>query len=130
MLEMPDVMAMAAAMSAHAARRQSVIAANVANADTPGYLAKDIAGFPEAYRALMRGDIRATRPGHLSAGTAGGSPAEEANARTAQRLSPNGNGVSLEREMIAAAEVRREHGQALAIYKSSLDILRSSLGRR
>jgi hypothetical protein len=32
--------------------------------------------------------------------------------------------------MVAAAQVRMDHDTALAIYRTSLDILRASLGRR
>ena len=45
-------------------------------------------------------------------------------------MSPNGNSVSLEGEMVKAADVKREHDLALAIYGKSLAILRASLGRR
>jgi flagellar basal-body rod protein FlgB len=44
--------------------------------------------------------------------------------------SPNGNGVSLEQEMVKSVDARRQHDQALAIYKSALTIMRSTLGRR
>jgi flagellar basal-body rod protein FlgB len=45
-------------------------------------------------------------------------------------MSPNGNSVSLETEMVKAADTQREHDLALAVYGKSLDILRASLGRR
>lgn len=44
-------------------------------------------------------------------------------------LSPNGNTVSLEVEMVASAEVQGAHDRALAIYGSGLNILRAGLGR-
>jgi flagellar basal-body rod protein FlgB len=44
-------------------------------------------------------------------------------------MSPNGNSVSLETEMVKAVEVKRQHDQALAIYKSSMNVLRASIGR-
>ncbi len=43
---------------------------------------------------------------------------------------PNGNSVSLETEMLNAVSAKRQHDRALAIYKSSLTVLRASLGRR
>ena len=43
--------------------------------------------------------------------------------------SPNGNTVSLEDEMVKAADVRHQHELALAVYSSALNILRTSLGR-
>jgi flagellar basal-body rod protein FlgB len=122
-------MSLAASLAEHAATRQSAIARNVANADTPGYRAVDLPDFAKAYRAESGADMRHTRAGHT------GGEAEpflslqpEISARGS--LSPNGNSVSLETEMVKAADVRREHDMALAIYGKSISILRASLGRR
>jgi flagellar basal-body rod protein FlgB len=43
---------------------------------------------------------------------------------------PNGNSVALETEMLRAVDVKRQHDRALAIYKSSLTVLRTAIGRR
>ena len=43
--------------------------------------------------------------------------------------SPNGNNVSVEVEMARGTDAKSSHDLALAVYKSSLDILRASLGR-
>ena len=43
--------------------------------------------------------------------------------------SPNSNNVSVEVEMARGTDAKSSHDLALAVYKSSLDILRSSLGR-
>ena len=128
MLEKPSVMAMAGAMSSHAAFRQGLIAENIANADTPGYRSKDAAVFSDAYSSGPRLELRATRAAHVQGmdRDIGGDVFEIVPGH----LSPNGNGVSLEAEMVRAAEVRRDHDTALAVYRTSLDILRASLGRR
>jgi len=42
---------------------------------------------------------------------------------------PNQNAVSIEEEMMLAVNAKRQHDRAMAIYKSSLNILRTSLGR-
>ena len=83
--------------------------------------------FPISPRAIAR--KAATRAGHLPSFGGAQDPAvlDRAGAGT---LSPNGNGVSLETEMVKAADVKREHDMALAIYSKSLAILRASLGRR
>lgn len=52
-------------MAAHAAVRQSHIARNVANADTPGYRATDINDFAQELDPAVR--MQATRPGHIGA---------------------------------------------------------------
>lgn len=129
MFEKPEVLTLASSLAAHAATRQSALARNVANADTPGYRAQDLPEFAESYRAEAGGTLRQTRAGHLPSlgGTQVLTPSDRAGAGT---LSPNGNGVSLETEMVKAADVKREHDMALAIYSKSLSILRASLGRR
>ena len=116
---------MAHALGAYAAKRQSLIAANVANADTPGFRARDLASFSDAL-----GDrnvaMKSTRQGHLSGATGPG--AAEAVDRDVE-ASPNGNTVSVETEMMHAAEVRQQHEMALSVYSSGRDILRAALGR-
>lgn len=129
MFEKLEIFRMAHAMATHAGARQAVVARNMANADTPGYAAKDITPFAETYRAQDAGFApRATRPTHLS----GAFPGQRTEAReAATRISdPNGNGVSLETEMLKAVEVKRQHDRAIAIYKSSMTILRAAAGRR
>lgn len=129
MFDRPEIMQVASALAAHAAARQSAIAGNVANADTPGYHARDLADFADAYRGAEHGALRQTRPGHL--GATGGPVEPELVERPGPgHMSPNGNNVSIETEMVAAAAVQRDHDIALTVYRKSLDILRTSLGHR
>ncbi len=127
MFEKLEILQMAQSMARQAALRQSAIATNIANADTPGYRARDVASFSETYAAEQGSPMRATRPGHL--GSAGHYQVSVAAEEAAQTTSPDGNSVSLEKEMVKAVEVKRNHDLALAIYKSSLNVLRASLGR-
>lgn len=116
------------AMATHAGTRQALVSQNVANADTPGYHAKDIKPFSEVYAAGDRhGGMAATRGSHLN-GT-GGSGMDWAVSETEDGADPNDNSVSLETEILKGVEVKRQHDRALAIYKSSMNILRTSLGR-
>ena len=115
---------MANALSAHAGARMGLIAQNVANADTPGYRAQDLPGFADVWQS--GGGMRATRPGHLSDPPVGRS----APRATLGDSSPDGNTVSLERQMVAMTEARQDHEMALSIYRSTGEILRASLGRR
>ena len=128
MFEKPEIMKMAAAMAANASTRMSAIAQNVANADTPGYRARDAADFGQTYRAASDFQMKATRTGHLPSAP----PAVDdiLSVRPGGHLSPNGNNVSLEGEMMRAAGIRQDHDTALTIYKTSLNILRASIGRR
>ncbi len=129
MFEKPEVLTIAASLAAHAAARQSAVARNVANADTPGYRAQDLPAFADVYRTGEGMPLRSTRPGHVGDTSGGVMPAASDRA-AGGAMSPNGNSVSLEAEMVKAVEVKREHDLALAIYGKSLSILRASLGRR
>ena len=126
MFETPNVMRMAQDLARYSGARTSLIAKNIANADTPGYRARDFFSFADAQSARLGTDMRQTRAGHRIAGQgnvpwrvidAGGTP------------SPNGNTVSLEEEMVRATRAQSDHNMALAVYRGSLDILRGALGR-
>ncbi|WP_037313064.1 FlgB family protein [Ruegeria halocynthiae] len=122
-----NVFKTAYAMATHAGQRQAVIARNMANADTPGYQPRDIEAFQKAFENTGREvAMTVTRPGHLHGATVQQPWAEFEAAPSGD---PNGNGVSVEEEMFKAVEVKRQHDRALTIYKSSMNILRSSLGR-
>jgi len=112
--------------AAHAAQRQAVTAANVANADTPGFRAGAIDDFAELLRTRPAPVLRQTRPGHR-AGQAGAAAARVHDA--GGQAAPNGNTVALEREMVTAIRAGQEQAQALAIYRHGLTVLRLALGR-
>lgn len=120
-----DVFKMSAAMAQHAGRRQAVVAQNVANADTPGFVARDLPAFKDVYTtAGAMGPQRATRAGHMH----GQQQTQLASVvRVGADGAPNGNQVSLETEMLHSVEAKRHHSRAVSIYKSSLGILRSTL---
>jgi flagellar basal-body rod protein FlgB len=109
------ILGIAGAMARHAAVRHSVIAENVANANTPGYRAKDVEPFSEAYARSIA------------------SRAKEAPSikeiRTLGIASPNGNTVSIEDQMMRASQATRSHDLASTIYSKSLAMLRAAMGR-
>lgn len=127
MFEKLDLTRMAQGLAANAGARLGVIAQNVANADTPGYKARDLPDFAETYAADNGLAMRATRSGHLGAPD---------NPRPAEPIlaggsaAPNGNTVSLEMEMVKSVEARQSHDMALAIYRATSDVVRASLGRK
>ena len=127
MFDTPNVMRMAQDLARYAGTRQSVIARNIANADTPGFRARDLQSFSETYGQATRDVVLAqTRPGHQTGAALGPSYAV---VDAGGRPSPNGNTVSLEGEMVRATRAQSDHTTALTVYRSSLDILRTALGR-
>jgi flagellar basal-body rod protein FlgB len=127
MFENLDVFKISHAMAKHAGQRQAILAQNVANADTPGYGARDIASFKSTYSQADSPNLqRATRSNHIHGVRQDGSVSSH---EVKTMASPDGNTVSVETEIMKSTEAQRQHSRALAIYKSSLNILRSSLGR-
>lgn len=128
MFEKLEIFRMAHAMASHAGARQAVVSQNMANSDTPGYAARDITPFAELYQSQDAAlQPRATRDGHML-----GHPEDRGFDVTDDPTAisdPNGNSVSLETEMLRAVDVKRQHDRALAIYKSSLSVLRTAIGR-
>lgn len=129
MFEKLDIFQMASGLARHAASRQEVVAKNIANADTPEYRAKDVVGFAEAYQSGSESaGLKTTRPAHVLSQNDVVPSFETFDAPGGS--TPNGNTVSLETEMMKSVETRHQHDLALSVYKSSMNILRSSIGRR
>ena len=98
------------------ARRAEVLASNLANADTPGYKARDL-DFRQILGQQMSGgvEMRATRKGHIQPG---GGPLSrvELQYRIPRQPSLDGNTVEAEREQV-------EYSANAVRYQASLRFL-------
>ena len=112
-------------------RRMELLAANIANADTPGYLARDI-----DFRAAMNSvgndgpggtiQMAATRQGHIN-GTDGGLAGAPILYRTSIQPSMDGNTVDTERESAAVAETAIRYEAALMFFNAKISGLHSAI---
>jgi flagellar basal-body rod protein FlgB len=127
MINKIEVMQMAQAMASHAGLRQAAVSQNIANADTPGYQARDVDAFSATYQSTSTTPLKVTRSSHLDSGATLNAAVKPAATNAVQ--SPNGNSVSLEDEMVRAVDIKRQHDLALTIYKTSMNVLRTSIGR-
>lgn len=112
-------------------KRIELLAANVANADTPGYLARDIdfrAAMEDATGAGISSSVqmRGTRQDHIS-GAAGELPFAPALYRTSVQPSLDGNTVDTERESAAVAEAAIRYEAALMFFNSKISGLRTAI---
>jgi flagellar basal-body rod protein FlgB len=87
--------------------RQRLIASNIANADTPGYVARDI-NFAQALReATGKGSpaalMSASQPGHFGAG-AGGRSTSTLNFAAPSQTNLDRNTVDMDRERASFAD--------------------------
>jgi flagellar basal-body rod protein FlgB len=124
MLENLTLLDLASGMARHATARHRVIAENVANADTPGYRARDLKGFQAIVKEAFT--ARATRPGLW------GNESTDTAVQTFDlplQPSPNGNSVNIEDQAVRAVEAQGQHALAMAVYTKAIDILRLGLGR-
>ena len=109
--------------------RQRVIAENVANADTPGYGARDIRQ-PASFDAAMRAQPSAvtlarTRAGHIA--PQGNTVARyEATRSPDSETTQDGNSVVVEEQMLKMAESRMAYDAAISLYQKSLNMIRTA----
>jgi flagellar basal-body rod protein FlgB len=97
--------------------RQTAVAENVANANTPNFRARDVEPFSATLDQTEQLAMATTNPGHI---------AFDASLTQASAVSPakswdiksSGNDVSLERELIKAGEVSRDYALDVSIVKS------------
>ncbi len=132
MFQKLEIFQMAHGMASHAGRLQVVAARNMANADTPGFQSKELTPFKDLIASDASGTVqRATRSAHLNGISPEQSPIENARISVDEsaQSDPNGNSVTIEDEILRAVDAKRQHDRALAIYRSSLNILRTSIGR-
>jgi flagellar basal-body rod protein FlgB len=104
--------------------RQNVLAQNVANADTPGYKASDLKA-PSATSSFTA-MISRTDAGHLTLSGANGF-----DPRSPKRfeVTPSGNAVSLEDEMLKVAQNQSDYQLASSLYSKSLGLLKMAIGK-
>lgn len=109
-----------------ASQRLKLLADNIANADTPGYKARDI-----DFRAAMQNagkngvTLRTTRPNHINAGTSRG-PAE-VKYRVPDQPSMDGNTVDSQRESAAVAETAVRYQATLTFLNARIRGLRLAI---
>ncbi len=109
--------------------RQSVLAQNVANADTPGYTAKDVA--PPSFGELVSGaasrlPMAVTSPGHIIPASAAGS--FKITPQKASERAPNGNAVQLEDQMMKISDTANDYALTTSLYRQQLGLIKLALG--
>ena len=120
------ILKMADALARHSSARHSLVSRNIANADTPGFRARDLTPFTEIMAQASEGP-RATRPSHLHNAQTRALEARFDSAIGAD--SPNGNNVALDDQTARATKAMGDHNRAVTVYGKTLDILRTALGR-
>lgn len=125
-------------------KRQEILAQNIANADTPGYRARDLGD--SRFKALLRGRLRSTplattAPGHIAgpgaARLVGGGrgeipiPDPDLVPRVDESVKPeaDGNAVDLESELVKVSETAAQYQLVTTLYRKHVAMIRIALGR-
>lgn len=110
--------------------RQKLLAENIANADTPNFQARDLVAFAprEPQSPGGRLTLAVSDPAH-----AAGSPGPGGSAAT-RKVKPlettiSGNTVSLDSELMKAADTAMDYQLVTNLYRKQLGMLRSVLAR-
>ena len=113
--------------------RQKIIAQNVANVSTPGYVPGDID--QQAFAATLqrmagnsagpgRTAMVATRAGHMTPNHGSGAPAMSVQKSPDSETTLDGNAVVVEEQMMKIAETRMDFETMVGLYQKSLGLLR------
>jgi flagellar basal-body rod protein FlgB len=114
-------------------QRQRLISQNVANNDTPGYVARDLKPFTFGEAMKAHGASGEVAPARTSAAHLAGT-ARPASVWTS-RMSPDsettldGNSVVLEEQMLKMTEARANYEAAVGFYQKSLAMIRTAARR-
>jgi flagellar basal-body rod protein FlgB len=119
--------------------RQQVLAQNVANANTPGYEAKDLKELDFGAMVDASGPKLApvaTNAGHIGSPLSGSGAGDFGRARGGQIIkeadfetSPSGNSVTLEDQMVKVAQTQMDYEAVTTLYTKGLGLVRTALGR-
>src|SRR5690606_36230842 len=112
--------------------RQGLLAENVANAETPGYGGRDLKPFnleehlTEA--SLTQVTTAATQAGHFAVSSSRTNGFHPARLNSFE-ITPEGNGVLLEDEMMKISTNQMDYQAAITLYTRSMRLMRTALGR-
>lgn len=110
-------------------QKQTVLAQNVANANTPGYKAREIEGFTFS-TALKEagGGIKVTDAKHITPASMAGVNAGTQKMRSFETV-PSGNSVDLEQQMMEVSQTNVDFQATASIYSKFMALLRMAASK-
>jgi len=118
------------------AQRQKVLSQNIANANTPGYAARDLVPIDfksELSRSLSRErqkiEAARTDPRHLAGRLPKAGPYRVATEKRPFEYTLDANGVDIEEQMEKSARTKIDYDIATNLMKKNLSLIKTALGR-
>jgi flagellar basal-body rod protein FlgB len=128
----PLIDALGAAMR-HLGDRQRVIAQNIANSDTPGYKARELA--PVSFAALVDGGHGQIARPHIEISDAmrrlGAKPSHLTSMvdPDISEVKPDGNSVTLEDQLLKMGQIQADYVALTSLYRKQMGMMRVALGK-
>ncbi|MNB64180.1 Flagellar basal body rod protein FlgB [compost metagenome] len=114
--------------------RQSALANNVANVDTPGFKRSDVS-FESLLQQEEKGikstlNAKTTNPRHIQFGSAGSVPTPITQTDTETSMNNNENNVDIDREMALSAENQLRYNSYVSLINNQITMMRSAIEGR
>jgi flagellar basal-body rod protein FlgB len=109
------------------AQRQNVLAANIANANTPGYRGRDVQSFDKVLAGVPDVAPVQTQPGHMAGTKATGLASLTKDPPNAKSL--DGNSVTLDEQLVKVANTETTQNLVTNIWKTYMGMFNTALGR-
>jgi flagellar basal-body rod protein FlgB len=111
--------------------RQKVIAQNIANADTPGYVPNDVVplDFGDHLKKLAAVAPERTDPKHLVGTVPEAGPVDKKKTKKQYETAPVGNSVVLEEQMMKLSTTQADYNMMINLYRKHVDLIKTAIGR-
>lgn len=129
-MDLPIFQALKSKMQWHQTR-QSVLAENIANANTPGYVSRDVKSYSfDDHIGLQNAAVSTsvTKIGHISGSVSGSLPAKVEKLDSFE-ITPDGNNVNLEEQMMKITQNQMDFQAATSLYTKGLGLIRTALSK-
>lgn len=112
-------------------QKSAVLAQNVANANTPGFQAKELAPFVSFAEEMKKASdtMSVTSTKHIVPASMSGVNASTKKMRSFEVL-PSGNTIDLEQQMMEVSKTTVEYQADVSIYQKFMTLFRMALGNR
>ncbi len=108
-------------------QRQTVLASNIANVDTPGYQGRDVEAFDKVLGGLTPVAPVQTQPGHMAGTVRSGLASLITDPPQARGL--DGNGVTLDEQLTKVADTETTQTVVTSIWKKYMGMFNTALGK-
>ncbi|WP_306146194.1 flagellar basal body rod protein FlgB [Roseibium sp. MMSF_3412] len=129
-MDLPLFQALKSKMQWHQSR-QSVLAENIANANTPGYVSRDVKSYSfQDHIGLQNAAVSTsvTKVGHIS-GSVSGQLRVKVEKLDSFEVTPDGNNVNLEEQMMKITQNQMDFQAATSLYTKGLGLIRTALSK-